>query len=164
MLTLCYTSEVDGFETVVLPFGQALRAWRKMRNLTQGELGELLSTEQTTISKWERRTEPIADYLLMVRLSEVLSVPIDDLEVGRVTRKVFRRSESTGRANALREDNVDAYSSGKTRVEIWTLLRERRPDTYQILENVAREAIEDWERQHRGADRRRDEPTPHDTP
>lgn len=39
-------------------FGEALRAWRESRGLSQGQLAAALGKRQSTISGWERGRDP----------------------------------------------------------------------------------------------------------
>ena len=146
MLTICYPYDMDeAYETVFLPFGKALKALRKMRKFTQHQLGELLNTDQTTISSWEHREEPLSDYDQMASLADILGVSIVDLEQGKVRRRAYGKPV-----------RISGDGEGP-RVEVWTLLREHRPAIYKALERAAREAIQDWEEEQRRGERSNNE-------
>ncbi len=75
----------DG-EYQILPFGNALRFYRKRKGLRQEDLAEETGLSQTTLSTWEGRAEAPSDDFALSVISDVLEVSLDDLKAGRVTR------------------------------------------------------------------------------
>ncbi|MBQ3762723.1 MAG: helix-turn-helix transcriptional regulator [Clostridia bacterium] len=64
--------------------GENLTALRKKNNITQSELGEKLNYSDKSVSKWERG-EGVPDLSVMVQLSELYGVGIDEL-LGRAQK------------------------------------------------------------------------------
>ena len=61
-----------------MTLGQRLAQQRKIKNLTQQQLGEILSISPQAISKWENdQAEP--DISTLLKLSEIFGVPVDAL-------------------------------------------------------------------------------------
>lgn len=59
-------------------FGKTLKVLRQERNLSQAELGVMLSVANNTISSWERdNSEPCIDQI--VRLAQIFAVTTDYL-------------------------------------------------------------------------------------
>jgi len=71
---------------VTLPFGRALRLRRDKLGLTQPTLAERMGgiIDQSSVSKWEARAQPIRNYETLQRLAKVLNTTVDDLVEGRV--------------------------------------------------------------------------------
>ena len=63
-----------------------LKEWRKYRKLTQKEICELLKVEQPTLSRYEKRVNPI-DINTLERLAEIYKVEVSDL----ILRNPFER-------------------------------------------------------------------------
>ncbi len=61
-----------------MAFGENIRKYRKMRNLTQEELAEKLDVSFQAVSSWERE-EYAPDVKKLLKLSEVLDVSLSDL-------------------------------------------------------------------------------------
>ena len=59
-------------------FGQRFTRLRKQRGLTQEELGEKLGVSGQAVSKWENDAS-MPDISLLVQLSDILGVSLDDL-------------------------------------------------------------------------------------
>ena len=59
-------------------FGQRFTRLRKQRNLTQEELGERIGVSGQAVSKWENDAS-MPDISLLVQLSEILGVSLDEL-------------------------------------------------------------------------------------
>lgn len=65
------------------PFGARLARLRKARGLTQVELAERLGVSQPVLSYYEKQSRRVPPALL-VRLAEILDVPLDEL-LGRTS-------------------------------------------------------------------------------
>lgn len=67
-------------------FQENLKNYRKAKGLTQEDLAVRLHVVRQTISKWEKGLS-VPDAALLVRLSEVLEVPVSQLlgapQIGR---------------------------------------------------------------------------------
>lgn len=61
-----------------MAFGENIRKYRKLRNLTQEELAEQLDVSFQAVSSWERE-EYAPDVRKLLKLSEVLDVSLSDL-------------------------------------------------------------------------------------
>ena len=59
-------------------FQENLKTYRKAKGLTQEDLAVRLHVVRQTISKWEKGLS-VPDAALLVRLSEVLEVPVSQL-------------------------------------------------------------------------------------
>jgi len=68
----------------VLPFGAALRFWRKLRGFKQGALAQALGITQSTYSGWERQSEPPRNTLAVAQLAVLLGVEYEALKEGRI--------------------------------------------------------------------------------
>lgn len=55
-----------------------LREWRKYRKLTQPQVCELLKVEQPTLSRWEKRINPV-DIDRLEQLAGIYNVGVTDL-------------------------------------------------------------------------------------
>lgn len=55
-----------------------LKEWRKYRKLTQGEICELLKVEQPTLSRWEKRINPV-NIDTLEQLAAIYKVEVSDL-------------------------------------------------------------------------------------
>ena len=63
---------------IMKSFGSNVREYRKLKNLSQQQLGELLGFSARTVSDWEcGNTEP--DIKTIKLLSKVLDIPIEYL-------------------------------------------------------------------------------------
>ncbi len=63
---------------IMKSFGSNIREYRKLKNLSQQQLGELLGFSARTVSDWEcGNTEP--DIKTIKLLSKVLDIPIEYL-------------------------------------------------------------------------------------
>lgn len=64
-------------------FQENLKTLRKQRGFTQETLAERLSVVRQTVSKWEKGLS-VPDAVLLVKLSEILEVPVSTLLGGRI--------------------------------------------------------------------------------
>lgn len=69
--------------------GKFIQELRKAKKLTQNDLADLLQVTNKAISRWETG-EGFPDIVLLPRLSEVLSVTIDDILKGERIEKIER--------------------------------------------------------------------------
>ena len=67
-----------------------LITYRKEKNLTQKELGDMLGVSHKTISKWECGNG-LPDVLLLNKLSQVLGISVDDLLKGKRKKENNRK-------------------------------------------------------------------------
>ncbi len=70
--------------------GRQIQALRKIKGLTQNELGERLGVSFQSVSKWERG-ETLPDTALLPDLANVLETSIDHILLGRERASQFRR-------------------------------------------------------------------------
>ena len=68
-----------------MSLGKNIRELRKVRGLTQEELGKALDMSSQTVSKWER-DESMPDAALLPRLADILETSLDRLFDRRVTQ------------------------------------------------------------------------------
>ena len=61
--------------------GNQISALRKIKNLTQNELGERLNISFQAVSKWERG-ETLPDTSLLIELASVLETTVDNILIG----------------------------------------------------------------------------------
>jgi transcriptional regulator with XRE-family HTH domain len=139
MRGLCYKGFMEP-EYEFLPFGPALRRLRRAVGLTQEALADLVEVDQTTISNWEKRSDPLTDSFLMDALADALKTSVDDLRSGRVLR---RKVTAAQRASVSRP---------QTEIEWLTLLQEYNPGLYTSMVEVARQVVEEVERRRFGND------------
>lgn len=64
-------------KAVISDVGKRIARYRKMKDLTQFELGEMLGRNQSVISSWEKGIDPGSDNLIL--LSHALGVTPNDL-------------------------------------------------------------------------------------
>jgi len=74
-----------------------LREWRKYRKLTQPQVCELLKVEQPTLSRWEKRINPV-DIDRLEQLAGIYNVGVTDL----LTRNPFEPDPVTVVSSELR--------------------------------------------------------------
>jgi transcriptional regulator with XRE-family HTH domain len=77
----------------IVSFGRALRFYRDRAKLTQVELADRVHMRSTTLSNWEGRAEPPADFYAISEIAKVLGVDTADLMAGRIRRPKISPSE-----------------------------------------------------------------------
>ncbi len=85
---------------------------RTKLNLTQLELAEKLNYSDKAVSRWERG-EAIPDAKVLINMSEIFSVSIDDLLKTKITEKQIKPKK----INKRNYDNITAI----TFVGVWTV-------------------------------------------
>ena len=81
MLDVCYIDAMGQDTTKRVSFGDAVRHYRTMLGLKQGEVARRLGVSQNTVSRWEVAARPPAEYHL-VRLAELLRADPEELRQG----------------------------------------------------------------------------------
>ena len=81
--------ERNGF--VMVEFGEQLRSAREIKGLTQKALADQLYVTRQTVSRWECG-ERYPDIITLKKLSQVLSVSLDDLLSGKEMTKVAEKN------------------------------------------------------------------------
>ncbi|MBQ3860044.1 MAG: helix-turn-helix domain-containing protein [Clostridia bacterium] len=94
-------------------FGNHLTELRKMRGLSQAQLGALLGVTDKAVSKWEN-ARAMPDSRILARLSELLGVTADDL---LATRLADRQGEEAGRPNRAAEREKALRAKCRDRME-----------------------------------------------
>ncbi len=113
---LCYSVGMDqqgqdGYE--VRPFGEALKYLREQAGLTQGQLAEKLGMpNQSTLSTWESRATPPNKPFMLTKAADILGVPVDDLEAGRIPSMIPDQPPDILDGPELQEINANLLSMG----------------------------------------------------
>lgn len=142
--------------TVTLPFGRALRIRREKERLTQGGLADRMGgqVDQSTVSKWEIRAEPMRDYELLHALARALNTPVEDIIEGRVPAEwvglqdepqdeLTQQLENQSRLGRLSEEEIEVLEGFR--------------DLIKVAQEHVRNQIKLLRNGHNRAD------TPHDT-
>ena len=64
--------------------GQRIADFRKRKNMTQNDIGQILHVSYQAVSKWERG-ETLPDIPVLIKLSELLDISIDNILIGAKT-------------------------------------------------------------------------------
>ena len=75
----------------MVEFGEQLRSAREIKGLTQKALADQLYVTRQTVSRWECG-ERYPDIITLKKLSQVLSVSLDDLLSGKEMTKVAEKN------------------------------------------------------------------------
>ena len=70
--------------------GEQIYSLRKIKNLTQNELGERLSISAQAVSKWERG-ETLPDTAILPDLANILETSVDNILCGGVRQMNYKR-------------------------------------------------------------------------
>ena len=73
--------------------GKKIAALRKLRNMTQEELGKVLSVTYQAVSKWERG-ESLPDFEMMARIAKYFNVPLSYFTDDDDVQKDVQKSET----------------------------------------------------------------------
>ena len=65
--------------------GEKIYALRREKNLSQGDLADMLEVSRQSVSKWENNTA-VPDLQKIIRLSEIFEISVDDLIKGEKTQ------------------------------------------------------------------------------
>ena len=76
--------------------GKLIARQRKMKGLTQSELGDKVGVGYRSVSKWERGIN-LPDISIINKLSEILGISSDELLKGEVTNKDTTPSKRTNK-------------------------------------------------------------------
>ena len=99
-------------------FGQRFTRLRKQRNITQEELGERIGVSGQAVSKWENDAS-MPDISLLVQLSEILGVSLDELLGKEVpTTKVVPVEERKNTDEMVLRIRVDSTEGDKVTVNL----------------------------------------------
>jgi len=96
-------------------FQENLKTLRKQRGFTQETLAERLSVVRQTVSKWEKGLS-VPDAELLVKLSEILEVPVSTLLGGRIEGE----TEPNAVAEQLARINEQLVIKNRRAKRIWT--------------------------------------------
>ena len=102
----------DSLVEEIVSFGRALRFYRDRSGLTQVELAEMVPMRSTTLSNWEGRAEPPADFYAVSTIAKILKVDAQDLMAGRI----WRPKVTVEPVNALTQLAIDLSRKYKGRV------------------------------------------------
>ena len=99
-------------------FGQRFTRLRKQRNLTQEELGERIGLSGQAVSKWENDAS-MPDISLLVQLSEILGVSLDELLGKEVpATKIVPVEERKNTDDMVLRIRVDSVEGDKVTVNL----------------------------------------------
>ena len=99
-------------------FGQRFTRFRKQRNLTQEELGERIGLSGQAVSKWENDAS-MPDISLLVQLSEILGVSLDELLGKEVpATKIVPVEERKNTDDMVLRIRVDSVEGDKVTVNL----------------------------------------------
>jgi len=70
-------NQKEAYKMTEMEFGERLRKYRRMNNMTQQELAERLGVSDKSVSRWENGSYP--DVPLLGKLAKELGVTVDDL-------------------------------------------------------------------------------------
>ena len=99
-------------------FGQRFARLRKQRNLTQEELGERIGVSGQAVSKWENDAS-MPDISLLVQLSEILGVSLDELLGKEVpTAKIVPEDERKNTDEMVLRIRVDSVEGDKVTINL----------------------------------------------
>ncbi len=107
-----------------MSLGETIYRLRTEKNLSQGDLAELLEVSRQSVSKWENDSA-VPDLAKIVKLSEVFEVSLDELVKGEkapqaqtewLNPEIQQSSESTQRTRetVLRTEVKSEYNNAKT--------------------------------------------------
>lgn len=82
--------------------GKLIIAERQKLNLTQEKLGEILFVTRQAVSKWERGI-CMPDYDSLLKLSELFSITLDELIIGKRRKPTYKINNIM--IDALKEKN-----------------------------------------------------------
>ena len=122
----------------MLSFGERLKKFRKMAELTQAELAEKQGVSIQTVSRWENDIG-MPDIIQIVPLSKILGVSLEAL-LGVVVNEKEEIDEAFSIAHSITRKNVNNQKLGERNCdrykEIYETLREtvrRFPYNYEIV-------------------------------
>ncbi|MBR4048901.1 MAG: helix-turn-helix transcriptional regulator [Clostridia bacterium] len=72
-----------------MDIGEKIYALRREKNLSQGDLADMLEVSRQSVSKWENNTA-VPDLQKIIRLSEIFEISVDDLIKGEKTQPETR--------------------------------------------------------------------------
>ena len=99
-------------------FGQRFTRLRKQRNITQEELGERIGVSGQAVSKWENDAS-MPDISLLVQLSEILGVSLDELLGKEVpATKIVPAEERKNTDEMVLRIRVDSVEGDKVTVNL----------------------------------------------
>lgn len=84
MIADSYNLAMPRVDFAYVHFGLAVALRRERAGLRQGELAGMVGVNQSVVSKWEQRANPIKDYFLLEGLAKALGCSPDDLVTGRI--------------------------------------------------------------------------------
>lgn len=98
-------------------FQENLKTLRKQRGFTQETLAERLNVVRQTVSKWEKGLS-VPDAELLVKLSEILEVPVSTL----LGRRIEGETEPNAVAEQLARINEQLVIKNRRAKRIWTVV------------------------------------------
>ena len=98
-------------------FQENLKTLRKQRGFTQETLAERLNVVRQTVSKWEKGLS-VPDAELLVKLSEILEVPVSTL----LGRRIEGETEPNAVAEQLARINEQLVIKNRRAKHIWTVV------------------------------------------
>ena len=98
-------------------FQENLKTLRKQRGFTQETLAERLNVVRQTVSKWEKGLS-VPDAELLVKLSEILEVPVSTL----LGRRIEGETEPSAVAEQLARINEQLVIKNRRAKRIWTVV------------------------------------------
>lgn len=97
-------------------FQENLKTLRKQRGFTQETLAERLNVVRQTVSKWEKGLS-VPDAELLVKLSEILEVPVSTL----LGRRIEGETEPNAVAEQLARINEQLVIKNRRAKRIWAV-------------------------------------------
>lgn len=123
---------IEAIQQLCEDIGQSVSKYRKVNNLTQQQLGELVGVSYQTISKWEcDLTQP--DIQMLKRLSCVFHISIDEI-VGNESNEMLNTSSVEFKGSL---ENTNIYDIGDKVSSLENLIR-----SFRTGYNLQHEVIE----------------------
>lgn len=110
-------------EETSMTVGERIQFYRKEKNLSQEQLGQMLFVSRQTVSLWEKdQTTPTIDNLL--RLKEIFGVSVDELLTGEEGSKLTPEPQISAPETPVESITV-TYQEGDIRRATWRLYKNR---------------------------------------
>ena len=116
-----------------------LSFYRKLNNMTQAQVADLLSYSDKAISKWERG-EAAPDIYILTAFAEIYHVSVNDLLSEKKLKEEIQRQkeEERKKKKELQEEIEKVY---KTLVKSWTTYLELLEEANYIVDSIEEKAI-----------------------